>query len=77
MADAPLSPAELTAYRERIGQVGALAPDLATLRALHAAHISAIPFENLDVQFGRRPSRDPDAIFAKLVTARRGGWCYE
>src|SRR5215212_4496121 len=68
---------ELTAYLERIGYDGALAPDLPTLTALHRAHVLAIPFENLDVQLGRPPTLDPAAIFAKLVTARRGGWCYE
>jgi N-hydroxyarylamine O-acetyltransferase len=73
----PLSPAELTAYLARIGYTGPLKPDLAALTALHAAHQHAIPFENLEVQFGRIPTLDPDAAFAKLVTRRRGGWCYE
>ncbi len=41
------------------------------------AHVAAIPFENLDVQLGRPTSRALPDIFAKLVTRRRGGWCYE
>jgi N-hydroxyarylamine O-acetyltransferase len=73
----PLTPAELTAYLERIGHTGPLNPDLATLTALHKAHVLAIPFENLDMQLGRPPGLDPQAAFDKLVTARRGGWCYE
>jgi N-hydroxyarylamine O-acetyltransferase len=73
----PLTPAELTAYLARIGHAGPLAPDLATLTALHRAHVLAIPFENLDVQLGDPPTRSPERIFAKLVTRRRGGWCYE
>jgi N-hydroxyarylamine O-acetyltransferase len=73
----PLSAAELAAYCVRIGHTGPLAADLATLTALHRAHVLAIPFENLDVQFATPPTLDPGAIFAKLVTARRGGWCYE
>lgn len=68
---------ELSAYFARIGFAGDPRPDLATLAALHRAHVTAIPFENLDVQLGCAPSLDPAAIFAKLVTARRGGWCYE
>lgn len=72
-----LSRAELGAYLDRIGHVGPLAPDLATLTALHRAHSLAIPFENLDVQLGNPPSRHPARIFDKLVTRRRGGWCYE
>ncbi|PKB25944.1 N-hydroxyarylamine O-acetyltransferase [Novosphingobium kunmingense] len=72
-----LSPAMLDAYLQRIGHDGPLGADLSTLRALHRAHVLAIPFENLEVQFGGEPSMDPDAIFAKLVERRRGGWCYE
>ena len=68
---------QLAAYLDRIGWTAPVAPDLATLAKLQRAHVEAIPFENLDVQLGRPPTRDPDAIFAKLVTARRGGWCYE
>ncbi len=77
MIGAPLNAAELAAYGERIGLAGPFSPDLATLRRVHAAHCAAIPFENLDVQLGQPPSIDPGAIFAKLVHARRGGWCYE
>lgn len=72
-----LTPEQLGAYCRRIGWRGELAPDLATLRALHAAHCAAIPFENLDVQLGLAPSREPAAVFAKLVERGRGGWCHE
>jgi N-hydroxyarylamine O-acetyltransferase len=68
---------DLAAYLERIGFSGEARPDLATLRALHRAHLAAIPYENLDVQLGRRVTPDPVAAFDKLVTRRRGGWCYE
>lgn len=74
---AVLTAAELDAYCRRIGWQGPLRADLATLRALHAAHSAAIPFENIDVQLGMEPSRAPDAVYAKLVGARRGGWCHE
>lgn len=73
----PLTASELTAYFARIGFSGAPRADLPTLRALHRAHALAIPFEDGEVQFGRPPGLDPHAAFAKLVTARRGGWCYE
>jgi len=72
-----LSADELTAYCARIALDQPLAPDIETLHAIHAAHCAAITFENLDVQMGLAPSLDPAAIFAKLVTRRRGGWCYE
>lgn len=68
---------DLAAYCARIGYSGPLRADVATLHALHRAHISAFPFENLEVQLGAVPSLDPQAIFDKLVTRRRGGWCYE
>lgn len=68
---------ELARYLERIGHSWNVRPDLETLRSLHRAHVTAIPFENIDVQLGLTPSLAPDAIFAKLVGRRRGGWCYE
>jgi N-hydroxyarylamine O-acetyltransferase len=68
---------DLAAYLARIGFEGEPRPDLATLRELHRRHLLAIPYENLDVQLGRAVSRDPTAAFDKLVTRRRGGWCYE
>ncbi|NNJ12859.1 acetyltransferase [Chloroflexales bacterium ZM16-3] len=68
---------QLDAYLTRIGYTGALRPDLATLCALHRAHLLAIPYENLDIHLGRRLTLDLPQIFAKLVDARRGGWCYE
>lgn len=73
----PLTPADLDAYFARIGYTGPRNADLATLTALHRAHVLTIPFENLDVQLGTPPGLDRDAIHAKLVGARRGGWCYE
>ncbi|MFE5298022.1 arylamine N-acetyltransferase [Streptomyces sp. NPDC056632] len=68
---------DLDAYLARIGYSGGLTPDLATLRALHRAHVEAIPFENLDVALGRRISLDVKDLEAKLVGRRRGGYCYE
>ncbi|MDR3528890.1 MAG: arylamine N-acetyltransferase [Rhizomicrobium sp.] len=67
----------LDAYLKRIAYDGPLRPDFATLKALHRAHLRAIPYENLDVQFGRRVTPDPAAAFEKIVTRKRGGWCYE
>jgi N-hydroxyarylamine O-acetyltransferase len=64
-------------YLDRIGFDGRAQPDLATLRRLQRGHLEHIPFENLDVQFGRRVTLDPKDAFAKLVSGGRGGWCYE
>jgi N-hydroxyarylamine O-acetyltransferase len=70
---------DLPRYLERIGWRGPAAPaaDLATLRALHLAHATTIPFENLDIQLGRPVRLDLDTLQAKLVGARRGGYCFE
>jgi N-hydroxyarylamine O-acetyltransferase len=68
---------ELAPYLERIGFVGEPRPDAATLTALHRAHLLAISYENLDVQFGRPLTIDAEAAFEKIVRRRRGGWCYE
>ncbi|MDB5494301.1 MAG: hypothetical protein JWP86_1638 [Phenylobacterium sp.] len=68
---------DLQAYFDRIGFDGQARLDAQTLAALHRAHLLAIPYENLDVQFGRPVTTDPEAAFEKIVTGRRGGWCYE
>lgn len=67
----------LTEYLDRVGYVGPLEPNLATLRGLHRAHLLAIPYENLDIHLGRPLALDERRIFEKLVRERRGGWCYE
>jgi N-hydroxyarylamine O-acetyltransferase len=67
----------LTAYLARIGVRCTRHPDLATLRAIHFAHVSTIPFENLDILLGRGIHLDREALQAKLVARRRGGYCFE
>jgi N-hydroxyarylamine O-acetyltransferase len=67
----------LSAYFARIGLSVPPSSDLVGLAAIQHAHRLAIPFENLDVILGRGVSIAPDAVFAKLVTRRRGGYCFE
>jgi N-hydroxyarylamine O-acetyltransferase len=68
---------ELNEYAIRVGYTGEFAPDVETLHALHLAHATRIPFENLDVLL-RRPIRlDIESLWAKLVTGGRGGYCFE
>jgi N-hydroxyarylamine O-acetyltransferase len=74
---AVLDTGRLGAYLVRVGYDGPLAPDVETLRALHRAHLTAIPYENLDIHLGRTLTLDRQASFAKLVDDRRGGWCFE
>lgn len=68
---------DLDGYCERIGYGGPRAPTLEVLHALTCAHAQAIPFENVDVLLGRPIRLEPEALYAKLVTARRGGYCFE
>jgi arylamine N-acetyltransferase len=68
---------DLDAYLARIGYAGPAGPSEEALTALHRAHLAAIPFENLDILLGRDIRVDLESIQAKLVYARRGGYCYE
>ena len=72
-----LSDQQLDRYFARIGYRGSRDATLATLRALHRAHLLTIPYENLDIHLGRPITLDPQATFTKLVDERRGGWCFE
>jgi N-hydroxyarylamine O-acetyltransferase len=67
----------LDAYLARIGWQGPLEPTIETLAALTRAHMTRIPFENLDVLLGRGIRIDVESVHAKLVAAGRGGYCYE
>jgi len=67
----------LTAYFERIGFSGSIAPTLATLEALHALHPASIPFENLSPLIGLPVLLDQASLEQKLIHDKRGGYCYE
>jgi N-hydroxyarylamine O-acetyltransferase len=67
---------DLDAYLRRIDHPRT-GPSVETLHSLHAAHVRAIPFENVDVILGTHPGIGFDAIQAKLVGRQRGGYCYE
>lgn len=60
------------AYLRRIGLTGR--PDWA---AVHRAHASTVPFENLDSAGGRPVSLALADLEAKLVASDRGGYCFE
>ncbi|CAO4132909.1 arylamine N-acetyltransferase family protein [Methylorubrum extorquens] len=71
------SPVDVEAYCRRIGYDGPLEPTIETLSALQERHLAAIPFEAIDVLLGRGVDISPAAVDAKLIAARRGGYCYE
>ncbi len=71
---------DIDAYLRRLGLADdptLRTPSLEPLSRLHEAHVAAIPFENLDVLLGRRIRLDLASVQAKLVGARRGGYCFE
>ena len=68
---------EVSSYLARIGYSGGTEPTGDTLRAIHYAHMVAVPFENLDISLGREITLNEDAILKKIVGQRRGGFCYE
>jgi N-hydroxyarylamine O-acetyltransferase len=68
---------DLEAYLKRVGYAGARQPTHGVLEALHLAHATRIPFENLDVLLGRPIGLDLASLHRKLVTDGRGGYCFE
>jgi len=67
----------LPAYLARLGLGPSVTPDVATLRVVHAAHVSAIPYDSFDARFDRPVPLDGAALQGKLVDSRRGGYCFE
>ena len=68
---------DVAAYLARIGVPRPAVPTLDALGDLILAHLYSVPFENLDIAAGRRLSVEPERIHDKVVTRRRGGFCYE
>ena len=63
---------DLDAYLARIGM-----PADPGLADVHRAHVTSIPFENLDPRRGIPVSLEPEDLERKLVHERRGGYCFE
>lgn len=64
-------------YCQRIGLESLPTGTREGFAALQQAQRQAIPFENLDICLDREISVGSGAVFAKLVMARRGGYCFE
>ncbi len=67
----------VAAYLNRIEEPRPEVIDAAALRALHRAHQLTVPFENLSIHLAEPISLDEDKLLDKIVTRRRGGFCYE
>jgi len=71
------TPLDLDAYLERIKYTGSRKPTYDALTGILQAHIASIPFESFDVLLGRPIRLDPEGLQNKMITARRGGYCFE
>ncbi|MEU5717445.1 arylamine N-acetyltransferase [Streptomyces sp. NPDC020403] len=65
------------AYLERIGATHPTRPDAEALRTLQLRHLMTVPFENLSVHLGEDIVLNEERLVDKIVTGRRGGFCYE
>lgn len=72
-----LGDSEVRSYLARIGHSQPAAADPAALQALHLAHATHIPFENLDILLKRPIAIDLPSLVDKLVVRKRGGYCFE
>ena len=79
-------PVDAPAYLRRIGVDPASVdgPDLESLGRLQRAHVASVPFENLAIVgdpygdwTGPGVALSTPALFEKIVTRRRGGFCFE
>lgn len=85
---ATLTSAQLSKYFARINfrTAGVPPPTLATLQALHRQHVLSIPFSNLSLtslatsapgSSAGPGALEVEALVARLVERRRGGYCFE
>lgn len=72
-------------YLRRVGvDPDGVTTDLESLERLQRAHAEAVPFENLAIVGdpfaegrGEEVTLDPEALYEKVVTRERGGYCFE
>lgn len=62
-------------YLQHLGLSTPGAPSVAGLRALHRAHVSRVPYENLEIQLGRPTTVDPYESIERILRGR-GGYCF-
>ena len=68
---------DVSAYLKRIVYYNSLELTPEVLGDLHYAHLLKVPFENLDIHLGREILLNENRLYNKIVTERRGGFCYE
>ena len=68
---------QIDQYLKRIGYVDPLTISEATLSALQWAHLTHVPYENLNILAGIPLNLEPDSLFQKIIQNKRGGYCFE
>lgn len=68
---------KIQGFLNRIGLQGPVSVNLDFLGAVQNACVCAIAYENLDILAGRKIDLSPDALYEKIVTRGRGGYCFE
>lgn len=64
-------------YLSRIGLKSTPPSTVEGLELLQNHHMRHVPFENLNVLLGRPLDLSTDALFEKIVSSKRGGYCFE
>lgn len=67
---------DVAGYLDRLGLPDQGQPSVESLRRLHRTHVERVPYENLEIQLGRRTTVDPAESAERIVERRRGGYCY-
>lgn len=68
---------DVAAYLSRIGVSTPVGLTVGDLERLQRAHLTTVPFENLDVYHRRGVDTGADWSVPKIVDRGRGGWCFE
>lgn len=68
---------QMKQYLQRIDYHGPLEPEARILSALQWAHLTHIPYENLNILAGIPLSLKPQDLFKKIMIDRQGGYCFE
>lgn len=73
-----LSNQQIELYLQRIDVQMPISSDIEGLNTLIRAQLTHVPFENIDVWAnGACPSLAEDDLYEKIVSRRRGGYCFE
>lgn len=64
-------------YLARIGINVVPAPTLENLAMLQKAHLTHVPYEDIDIWRGKAGTLAYDELFDKIVNRGRGGYCFE